>query len=391
VTVELVPIEGLPEIAPGDDLAELLAPRLRAAGAADGDVVVVTSKIVSKAEGRLVSGTDRAEVVAGETARVVARRGDLVIAETRHGFVCANAGVDASNLDDGVLALLPENPDRSAAALRTGLERALGLARLGVVITDTFGRAWRTGLVNVAIGCAGLPAVVDLRGRTDHTGRALEVTVVAYADEIAAASGLVMAKDARVPVAIVRGLPPPDAPDGPATGLIRPSEEDLFRTSPLETLRKPRPPVGFGPGDVPRVAVEEAIAVATAGSPSPPRGFRLTVVTTEDGRRALRPFLAAVGTIPADPPVVIVATAPPGVAELEAGAVLERLRLALGAQGLAVVAARPDGARAGEPVLGDSPDAAGAVLDVIACGPMPDDGAPRQDPPAGHGDVTIWR
>ena len=143
-----------------------------------------------------------------ETERVVARRGDLVIAETRHGFVCANAGVDASNLDTGTLALLPLDPDATAERIRHGLGETLG-ARLGVVITDTFGRAWRTGVVNVAIGCAGVPATVDLRGRPDDRGRPLEATVVALADEIAAASGLVMGKDARVPVALVRGVRPP--------------------------------------------------------------------------------------------------------------------------------------------------------------------------------------
>jgi coenzyme F420-0:L-glutamate ligase/coenzyme F420-1:gamma-L-glutamate ligase len=387
VTVELVPVAGLPEVVPGDDLVALLVPRLRAAGIADGDVVVVTSKIVSKAEGRLVPGTDRASAVAEETVRVVARRGDLVIAETRHGFVCANAGVDASNLDDGVLALLPEDPDRSAAGLRKALEHDLGLTRLGVVITDTFGRAWRTGLVNVAIGCAGLPAVVDLRGRTDHHGRALEVTVVAYADEVAAASGLVMAKDARVPVAIVRGMAAPDAPDRPATDLIRPAGEDLFRTSPLEALRTSGP-AAFAPGEVPRASVEEAISVASAGPWSLPLGLRLTVVTTEDGRRALRPFLEAVGTIPAEAPVVIVATAPFGELGLEAGALLERLRLALGAQGLAVVAVSPGAAGAQELGPAGSED---AVVGVIACGPMPENGVSAPSPPRDGDDVTIWR
>ena len=391
MTVELAPIAGLPEIAAGDDLATLLAPKLRAAGITDGDVVVVTSKIVSKAEGRLVPGTDRASAVADETVRVVARRGDLVIAETHHGFVCANAGVDASNLDGGLLALLPDDPDRSAARLREALEHDLGLTRLGIVITDTFGRAWRTGLVNVAIGCAGLPAVVDLRGRTDHHGRALEVTVVAYADEVAAASGLVMAKDARVPVAIVRGLAAPDAPDGRATDLIRPPEEDLFRTSPLEGLRTPAP-AAFAPGEVPRSSLEEAISVAMAGPWSLPRGLRLTVVTTAVGRRAVRPLLGDAGTLPADAPVVIVATALSGEVGVEAGALIERLRLALGAQGLAVVASTAgDGTRA-VPELGLAGSAGDVVvMGVIACGPMGENGDSEWRPPRYGDDVTIWR
>jgi coenzyme F420-0:L-glutamate ligase/coenzyme F420-1:gamma-L-glutamate ligase len=234
VSVELLPVEGLPEIVPGDDLADVLTPSLRAAGARDDDVVVVTQKIVSKAEGRVVpeEGEGRRAWVERETVRVVARRGDLVIAETRHGFVCANAGVDASNVEDGFLTLLPEDPDDSAERLRSGLEQRLGL-RLAVVITDTFGRAWRRGLVNVAIGCAGLPSLVDLRGKTDHAGRVLEATIVALADEIAAASGLVMAKASRVPVAIVRGVVA-DGEPLPAHELVRPPEEDLFRRGAVE-------------------------------------------------------------------------------------------------------------------------------------------------------------
>src|SRR2546425_11577094 len=153
MSVQLFPIEGLPEIAPGDDLAELLEAPLKAVEARDGDVLAVTQKIVSKSEGRLVSGTDRAEWVERETARVVARRGDLVIAETRHGFICANAGVDASNVAPGFLTLLPEDPDGSAESIRKGMEQSLGVS-LGVVVTDTFGRTWRRGVVNVAIGCA---------------------------------------------------------------------------------------------------------------------------------------------------------------------------------------------------------------------------------------------
>jgi coenzyme F420-0:L-glutamate ligase/coenzyme F420-1:gamma-L-glutamate ligase len=157
-----------------------------------------------------------------------------VIAETRHGFVCANAGVDASNVEVGYVSLLPLDPDASAMTIREGLRRALDVSVLGVVITDTFGRPWRNGLVNVAIGCAGLPALVDLRGSTDHHGRDLEVTVVALADEIAAASGTVMGKSARIPAALVRGIDIEQAPHGIGAELIRPVADDLFRQGSIE-------------------------------------------------------------------------------------------------------------------------------------------------------------
>jgi coenzyme F420-0:L-glutamate ligase/coenzyme F420-1:gamma-L-glutamate ligase len=235
VTVRIEPVVGLPEVRAGDDLAALLAGPLRSFELRIDDVVVVTQKIVSKAEGRVVAIGDGGVPawIERETVRVVARRGDLVIVQTRHGFVCANAGVDASNVDTGTVSLLPEDPDASAARLRDGLRERLGVA-CGVVITDTFGRAWRTGVVNVAIGCAGIPAAVDLRGTPDDRGRSLEATIVAVADELAAASGLVMGKAARVPAAVVRGLPPPAGPPGRARDLVRPPDEDLFRTGTIE-------------------------------------------------------------------------------------------------------------------------------------------------------------
>ena len=230
MTLEVIPVPGLPEIGPGDDLADLLDP----VDVRDGDVVVVTQKVVSKQEGRIVPAADRDAAIAGETVRVVATRDDLVIAETRHGFVCANAGVDASNVADGMLTLLPDDPDASAARLWRALVDRRSLQRLGVVITDTFGRPWRNGLVNVAIGCAGLPALIDLRGRADHHGRELEVTVVALADEVAAASGLVMGKSARVPAALVRGVDLAAEAPGRAADLIRSQDEDLFREGVME-------------------------------------------------------------------------------------------------------------------------------------------------------------
>ncbi len=292
MSLRIEAVEGIPEIRPGDDLAELLVRALSNKGIADGDVVAVTQKVVSKAEGRLVPGEDRIDAIARETARVVARRGELVIAETAHGFVCANAGVDASNVEPGTLALLPEDPDGSAERLRAAISGRLG-ARVGVVITDTFGRAWRNGLVNVAIGCAGLPAVIDLRGGRDHHGRILETTEVALADEVAAASGLVMAKAARVPVALVRGVDRGGAPDGPAADLVRAPEEDLFRTSPLQALHARRTIRSFAPGEVPREALEEAIAAAcTAPAPHHTRPWHFTVLGTPSVRAALLDAMA---------------------------------------------------------------------------------------------------
>jgi coenzyme F420-0:L-glutamate ligase/coenzyme F420-1:gamma-L-glutamate ligase len=288
VTVELIPVQGLPDVHPGDDLAGLLAPALAAVGVRSGDVVVVTQKIVSKAEGRVVpeEGHGRSAWIERETRRVVARRGDLVIAETAHGFVCANAGVDASNVEAGFVTLLPTDPDASAERLRAAFHDRLEV-EIAVVVTDTFGRPWRRGLVNVAIGCAGLPALVDLRGSADHLGRELEATVVALADEVAAAAGLVMGKAARVPVAVVRGLEV-DAPAGPARALVRPPEEDLFRESPLLSISARRAVATFGPGDVPREVVLEAVRAACAvPAPHGSRPWAFTAVTSAAARRRL--------------------------------------------------------------------------------------------------------
>ena len=267
MSVEVLPVTGIPEVAAGDDLAALIAGR---ASLRDGDVVAVTQKVVSKAEGRVVRG-EKEEWVTREARRIVARRGDLVIAETRHGFVCANAGVDASNLAEGLLTLLPEDPDGSAAAIRQELRERAG-AEVAVVVTDTFGRPWRRGVVNVAIGCAGLPALVDLRGTRDAAGRVLEATVVALADEVAAAAGLVMGKAEGIPVAVVRGLRPA-APPGPAADLVRPPEEDLFRTSPLDAIAARRTVREFGEGPVPREVLVDAVAAALTAPV--PHGSRL--------------------------------------------------------------------------------------------------------------------
>jgi coenzyme F420-0:L-glutamate ligase/coenzyme F420-1:gamma-L-glutamate ligase len=293
MTLEVRPVAGLPEIEPGADLAAVLGDALDGGDVHDGDVVVVTQKVVSKAEGRLASAADRDAVIAAESARIVADRGDLVITETRHGFVCANAGVDASNVADGLLTLLPDDPDGSAARLREALGARLGVDPLGVVITDTFGRPWREGLVDVAIGVAGMPALLDLRGTADHTGRALDMTVMALADQIAAAAGVVMGKDARIPVAIVRGLPRWNGA-GTAADLVRDPAEDLFRESPLRSLHARRTIRSFGDGDVPREVVSAAVAAAcTAPAPHHTRPWRFVALDGVPAKRALLAAIAA--------------------------------------------------------------------------------------------------
>ena len=228
-TISLVPVTGLPEIAPGDDLAGMIA---EAADLADGDVVVVTQKIVSKAEDRVVDidlAVGHKPLVEAESVRVLRRRGDLVISETEHGFVCANAGIDLSNVPEGRAALLPVDSDRSARRIRDALRHRLGV-EVAVIVSDTFGRPWRAGVTDVAIGCAGLRPVVDLRGTTDALGRELQVTEVAVVDELAAAAELVMGKASGVPVAVIRGVDPSWFGDGSVVAdVVRSPEDDLFR------------------------------------------------------------------------------------------------------------------------------------------------------------------
>jgi coenzyme F420-0:L-glutamate ligase/coenzyme F420-1:gamma-L-glutamate ligase len=239
--LRVLAVKGLPEVREGDDLGALIA---SAAQLEDGDVLVVAHKVVSKAEGRVVRLADvepsprareladgedprRLEVILGETARLVRARPPLVIAETRHGFVCASAGVDASNAPArDALVLLPVDPDASAARLRDRLQELTG-HRLAVLVSDSFGRAWRQGTTDVAIGCAGLAPLLDLRGERDANGYELHATVIAIADELAGAAELVRGKLERAPVAVVRGL---DAHgSGTARELVMPSDRDLFR------------------------------------------------------------------------------------------------------------------------------------------------------------------
>ena len=227
--IEVLAVAGLPEVRPGDDLAALIA---GAVDLVDGAVVVVTQKVVSKAEDRLVDidpEVGHRPLVERESVRILRRRGDLVIAETEHGFVCANAGVDLSNVEAGQAALLPVDSDRSARRIRDALRHRFSVD-VAVVVSDTFGRPWRRGVTDVAIGCAGLRPVVDLRGTTDALGRELQVTEVAVVDEIAAAAELVMGKAAGVPVAVVRGIDPAWFGDGSVVDdVVRSPDEDLFR------------------------------------------------------------------------------------------------------------------------------------------------------------------
>ena len=235
MTLSVIPVAGIGEIHPGDELAVLIADAAAAGGTplADGDCVVVTQKVVSKAENRLVpldhdDRDARRALVESESVRIVRRRGDLVISETRHGFVCANAGIDLSNVEEGWAALLPVDADRSAKHIRDALRARAGV-EVAVVVSDTFGRAWRRGLTDVAIGVSGLAGVVDLRDTPDALGRNLVVTEVAVADEVAAAAELVMGKAGGIPAAIVRGLTPAWFRDGSVRELVRPAHEDLFR------------------------------------------------------------------------------------------------------------------------------------------------------------------
>jgi coenzyme F420-0:L-glutamate ligase/coenzyme F420-1:gamma-L-glutamate ligase len=227
--ISLIPVEGIGEISVGDEIADLV---LAHAELADYDVLVVTQKAVSKAEGRLVAidgPAAKRRLVASESRRVLRERRELVISETSHGFVCANAGIDLSNVTEGWASLLPVDPDRSARHIRDAL-RARGKVETAVIISDTFGRPWRRGVTDVAIGCAGIAAVADLRGTLDAMGRPLTATVVCVADELAAAAELVKGKSAGIPAVIVRGVDRSWFRESSVKGeVVRPYSEDLFR------------------------------------------------------------------------------------------------------------------------------------------------------------------
>jgi len=226
--ITVIPLTGLPEVRPGDDLAALLGDALeRAGGLEEGDVLVVAQKAVSKEEGRVEETDDVVGTILREARAVRRRRGDLVIAETQHGFVCASAGVDRSNAPgEGWIVLLPEDPDASATRIRTELGERFGRAP-AVIVSDSFGRAWRQGTTDVAIGVAGMRPLLDLRGQRDARGYELSSTMIAVADELAGAAELVMGKASGVPASVVRGYAVPPG-DGAARELVMPPERDLF-------------------------------------------------------------------------------------------------------------------------------------------------------------------
>ncbi|MFY1687722.1 coenzyme F420-0:L-glutamate ligase [Plantactinospora sp. WMMB782] len=389
--LEVLPVLGIGDVTEGDDLSALIAtaaPWLR-----DGDVLVVTSKIVSKAEGRLVDvpvdGPEReavrAEVLAGETARPVARRGATRIVQTHHGFVMASAGIDASNVDRSRLVLLPKDPDASARALRAAIRERHG-ADVAVIVSDTMGRPWRNGLTDVALGVAGMPAVRDHRGEVDPYGNKLNITQMAVVDELAGAGELVKGKCDQVPVAVVRGyLGAADPDDGPgAAVLVRDAEQDLFALGTAEAradgLRAAatlaESPAG-GPGspvvpavlDLPagldgtgagpdRAAVDRALGTV-AGVLAP--GTVCTLVTDEPRVRARLGTTAAPEQAYAAG-AVLLDCAPPGPAGTDPGVLirfgadLHRLRAALAAEGVgSAVLPAPDGGIGATLLLGTTP------------------------------------
>ncbi|MFI9553993.1 coenzyme F420-0:L-glutamate ligase [Nonomuraea endophytica] len=333
--VRVLPVLGLPDVRPGDDLAGLL----KGADLRPGDIVVITSKIVSKAENRLRHAPDRTAAIEEETERVVARRGDMVIAQTRHGFVMAAAGVDNSNVAPGTVLLLPEDSDASARRIRAGLPRGVG-----VIISDTFGRPWRNGLTDVAIGAAGVLPLEDFRGGEDSYGNPLNATVTALADEIAAAAELVKGKLAGVPVAVVRGLAHLVTPeDGPGVRpLIRPADEDLFRYGSRDVVPARRTVHDFTDDPVDPSLVRQAVEAAFTAPGAEHTRFALVESPAVREKLVKAPYL-----------VVACVTKPGERAAARAGAAVQNLLIQLAMEGLGSAWLPPGG---GEEEILDLPE-----------------------------------
>jgi coenzyme F420-0:L-glutamate ligase/coenzyme F420-1:gamma-L-glutamate ligase len=337
VSLEILAIQGIGEVDSGDDLVELIA--AHAPPLVDGDVLVVTSKIVSKSEGRVID-TDREAAIGSETVRVVARRGDTQIVQTAHGFVMAAAGVDVSNVQKGRVVLLPVDSDASAERLRSGISTRLGVS-VGVVVSDTFGRPWRVGVTDVAVGVAGFDALDDLRGQVDGYGNDLQMTVTCRADEIAAAADLVKGKLSGVPVAIVRGLSVvrPGTSEG-IRAVVRSADDDMFSLGTRDVLPARVDAIGFGSGPVARTAVARAIASAEfAAAPGISLGLEFLVVDSAPVETA-----EFFGPLAASAPVLVVpwlrrpadsARAPSPRELLAAGAAIENVLVGLAIEQLA--------------------------------------------------------
>lgn len=348
---EVFGVQGIPEVGEDDDIAALIVDALSRTDEAlhDGDIVVVTSKIVSKAEGRVIAAADREAAIDAEAVRTVADwvtpRGRTRVVETRHGLVLAAAGVDASNVEAGHVVLLPVDPNESARRIRSGLADAAG-ANIGVIITDTAGRVWRQGVTDIAIGAAGVRVLDDLRGQVDEYGNELGVTMVAVADELAAASELVRGKLAGVPAAVVRGmshLVTADGTDGAgAAQLIRPSAEDRFRLGTPEAMRaavlKRRDVSEFRPDPVDPAIVHPAIGAAKTGpAMDGPADLHFVLVESATARKAVvdsleRSAQAAADVVDRAPGLIAVYGT--GNSPMTAAAGVENMLIALAAEGI---------------------------------------------------------